>query len=172
MQSWRSWQSSVDHAFALQIEHALRRAEKFLAASQRADGAWIPLWFGNEHAPAHENPVYGTARTLIALNELQRAGFSISTNIQSRAEKFLRTAQNANGGWGGDSGAPESIEETALSVEALNDARGAMRLVELLESQNQAAPIGLYFARLWYFEKLYPLIFATSALGSIASKQL
>jgi len=92
--------------------------------------------------------------------------------MQSRAEKFLRTAQNINGGWGGAPGAPESIEETALAVEALGDLRGAMRLVEFIESQTEPAPIGLYFARLWYYEKLYPLIFATSALGSIASKQL
>ena len=28
-----------------------------------------------------------------------------------------------------------------------------------------AAPIGLYFARLWYFERLYPLIFTVSALA-------
>lgn len=172
MQAWKCWQPAVDRTLAMRIDRAMRRAEKFLATSQRADGAWIPLWFGNEHAPAHENPVYGTARTLIALNELQRAGFSVSTNMQSRAEKFLRTAQNAKGGWGGDPGAPESIEETALAVEALGDMRGAARLVELIDSQTCPAPIGLYFARLWYYEKLYPLIFTTSALGSIASKQL
>ena len=26
-------------------------------------------------------------------------------------------------------------------------------------------PIGFYFAKLWYFEKLYPLIFTVAALG-------
>jgi squalene-hopene/tetraprenyl-beta-curcumene cyclase len=30
-----------------------------------------------------------------------------------------------------------------------------------------ASPIGLYFARLWYFEELYPLIFALCALSKI-----
>ena len=29
----------------------------------------------------------------------------------------------------------------------------------------QCSPIGFYFAKLWYFEKLYPLIYAASALG-------
>jgi squalene-hopene/tetraprenyl-beta-curcumene cyclase len=29
-----------------------------------------------------------------------------------------------------------------------------------------AAPVGLYFARLWYSEELYPLIFAAGALES------
>jgi hypothetical protein len=27
------------------------------------------------------------------------------------------------------------------------------------------SPIGFYFAKLWYYEKLYPLIFTVSALG-------
>jgi squalene-hopene/tetraprenyl-beta-curcumene cyclase len=31
-----------------------------------------------------------------------------------------------------------------------------------------ASPIGLYFARLWYFEKLYPIVFALSALGKVS----
>ena len=26
-------------------------------------------------------------------------------------------------------------------------------------------PIGFYFAKLWYFEKLYPIIFSVAALG-------
>jgi squalene-hopene/tetraprenyl-beta-curcumene cyclase len=29
----------------------------------------------------------------------------------------------------------------------------------------QAAPIGLYFAKLWYYEELYPLTFTVAALG-------
>ena len=31
-----------------------------------------------------------------------------------------------------------------------------------------ASPIGLYFARLWYFEELYPLIFTLSALSKVS----
>jgi squalene-hopene/tetraprenyl-beta-curcumene cyclase len=30
---------------------------------------------------------------------------------------------------------------------------------------NTATPIGFYFARLWYFEKLYPIIFTVGAMG-------
>ena len=29
----------------------------------------------------------------------------------------------------------------------------------------QPAPIGFYFAKLWYYEKLYPLTFTVAALG-------
>ena len=30
---------------------------------------------------------------------------------------------------------------------------------------DQPAPIGFYFARLWYFEELYPIIFAAAGLN-------
>ena len=29
----------------------------------------------------------------------------------------------------------------------------------------ESSPIGFYFAKLWYYEKLYPLTFSVSALG-------
>ena len=38
--------------------------------TQRADGSWVPLWFGNEHAPGDENPLYGTAHVVIALRDM------------------------------------------------------------------------------------------------------
>jgi squalene-hopene/tetraprenyl-beta-curcumene cyclase len=33
----------------------------------------------------------------------------------------------------------------------------------------QPTPIGFYFAKLWYYERLYPLIFTVGALGRAAS---
>lgn len=79
-----------------------------------------------------------------------------------------------------------SVEETALAVEALlmdlaNDStekavvKGLRWLVERVESGGylENSPIGFYFAKLWYHEKLYPLIFTVSALGrALASPQL
>ncbi len=72
-----------------------------------------------------------------------------------------------------------SIEETALAVEALAEvpeqvaalARGREKLLQLTaaEAWRMPSPIGLYFARLWYFERLYPLIFATSAVGRLTA---
>ena len=32
---------------------------------------------------------------------------------------------------------------------------------------NAGAPIGLYFARLWYYEELYPLVFALRGLSGV-----
>jgi len=77
-------------------------------------------------------------------------------------------------GWGGDAGIAPSVEETALAAEVLLDypafrenAFGGIRwLIERVEDGSvcEPSPIGFYFARLWYFESLYPLIFAVSAL--------
>ena len=71
-----------------------------------------------------------------------------------------------------------SVEETALAVEALLAAatepefmpaieKGLTWLIERVERREHrnAAPIGFYFAKLWYYEKLYPLAFTVSALG-------
>ena len=32
-------------------------------------------------------------------------------------------------------------------------------------AETAAAPLGLYFARLWYYEDLYPLVFALAGLA-------
>ena len=32
----------------------------------------------------------------------------------------------------------------------------------------QPAPIGFYFAKLWYYERLYPMVFTVAALEAVA----
>ena len=89
---------------------------------------------------------------------------------------WLLSIQNADGGWGGAAGTPSSIEETALAVEVLIGAgpevenavnNGLAYIVQQVEAGglNKPTPIGFYFAKLWYFEKLYPIIFTLAALG-------
>jgi squalene-hopene/tetraprenyl-beta-curcumene cyclase len=43
---------------------------------------------------------------------------------------------------------------------------GAAWLIERVETGRwrEPAPVGFYFARLWYFERLYPMIFTVAAL--------
>lgn len=173
LRAWRAWVNHFPEALARRLAVAVRRATNYLLRTQRADGAWIPLWFGNESATGQENPVYGTAQVVIGL-----AGEPASPEIDSllrKARGFLRSQQNPDGGWGGESGTASTIEESSLALEALAGddesadgvQRGLQWLVEAVEGgrHRKAAPIGLYFARLWYYERLYPLIFATSALG-------
>jgi squalene-hopene/tetraprenyl-beta-curcumene cyclase len=149
----------------------------YLEHHQRPDGSWLPLWFGNQHAPDDENPTYGTARVLAAYRALD-----LMTSEQAqRGIAWLLSVQNAEGGWGGAANTPSSIEETALAVEVLLDAgpaaegaveRGLAWLIARLEEGGlqQPTPIGFYFAKLWYFEKLYPIIFSVAALGRARRK--
>jgi squalene-hopene/tetraprenyl-beta-curcumene cyclase len=118
-----------------------------------------------------QNPVYGTACVLKALRAIPQTHEAIA-----HGRSFLFASQNEDGGWGGAIGAPSTIEETSLAIGALSivpDARierSLECLARMIESGQLSAPapIGLYFAKLWYFERLYPLIFSTSALGAAA----
>ena len=79
--------------------------------------------------------------------------------------------------WGVRQPGGPSVEETALAVEALLAAPKAppsmppwrraclARCGGPWGRHREAAPIGFYFAKLWYYEKLYPLLFAVAALG-------
>ena len=164
--AWKSWLPDLPQDLRRQVENAMGRATKYLIRAQQQDGSWAPLWFGNQHAPDEANRVYGTARVLAALDPASLPA--------QRGFGWLRNAQNEDGGWGGCQGAPSSIEETSLAVQALAQTssreaidRGVAWLVRSTDSGRkiEPAPIGLYFARLWYYEELYPLIFSIAALG-------
>ncbi len=171
--AWQAWRGEIQW----QALPAMRRAVAWLGRTQHAEGSWLPLWFGNEHQAGEGNPVYGTAAVLKYLCRLPAADFPALGDIRARALDFLLKAQLADGGWsGGMSGGPASIEETAAALEALLAAQeragltvpraawtqGLEALLALTAEGTSfpAAPIGLYFARLWYYEKLYPLIAA------------
>jgi squalene-hopene/tetraprenyl-beta-curcumene cyclase len=182
LHAWdRAWESTGQDLITRMLV-AIKRGSAFLAQKQRADGDWMPLWFGNQEHPAEENPVYGTGRVLLAYRDLGR----LAEEPAQRGLGWLATNQNADGGWGGAvpeslgerEGGVSSVEETAVAVEALASVGsgsqfepalgdGLRWLVEAVESgrHRQASPIGFYFARLWYYEKLYPLAFTVSALG-------
>jgi squalene-hopene/tetraprenyl-beta-curcumene cyclase len=151
--------------------------EEYLQRSQRPDGSWLPLWFGCQHAPDDENPTYGTARVLAAYRDLGM----MDAEPARRGVAWLLSAQNHDGGWGGAANTPSSVEETALAVEVLLDAtpqegeaveRGLAWLIERIETGGlyDPTPIGFYFAKLWYYEKLYPIIFSVAALGRARCK--
>jgi squalene-hopene/tetraprenyl-beta-curcumene cyclase len=230
------WDTNGPNRFADRIE----RGFTYLAKSQRPDGSWTPLWFGNQDHPQEENPVYGTSRVLLAYRDLQR----MNDDTALRGVRWLIANQNADGGWGtaspksgstelaevqvpspkvvansqrpgtwdlgpgtesGICGPPDSdlhppvlntptgcgssVEETAWALEGLlagldnrtlavdnsmqNAIGQAVRwLVSAVEDgrHGQAAPVGFYFAKLWYYERLYPLVFTIAALGEVVRR--
>jgi squalene-hopene/tetraprenyl-beta-curcumene cyclase len=168
------WEQQANGPIDRDLVAVQMRAWKYLAKHQRSDGSWLPLWFGNQHAPDDINPVYGTARVLAAYRDLGK----VKNPEAQHGMAYLISVQNEDGGWGGDRGSPSSIEETALVIEVLWEMvedrsllnKGVEYLVKSVDEGTftKASPIGFYFAKLWYFEKLYPLIFTVAALRKIS----
>jgi squalene-hopene/tetraprenyl-beta-curcumene cyclase len=159
---WETLSGEVDGMYV-----AYEKGLRFLSKKQNPDGSWSPLWFGNQHHPEEDNPIYGTAKVLLAYRDIGLMNIRPAV----RGIEWLARNQNPDGSFG------HSVEETALAVEGLlcwpdhatyQDAidRGLTWLVERVE-QNQhttCSPIGFYFAKLWYYERLYPLIFTVGTL--------
>lgn len=179
LRAWVAWQNALPAPLHHAVQLRIRRAVGFLRRTQEAGGAWRPLWFGNELEPDQCNRVYGTSRVLLALAET-----NLCPEAAAQAALWLVRAQKADGGWsGGLAAAPSTVEETALAVESLCAAlehrpelqrdlepvirRGAAWLICQIETGTwqQPTPIGFYFAKLWYFEELYPVVFTVAALG-------
>ncbi len=156
-------------SLSAQYRKSMRKALQYLQTHQREDGSWLPLWFGNQHTANHTNPVYGTARVLTYLKDAVTlwTGDQLMVGVNDMiwlGEQFLLSVQNDDGSWGGDKDILGTIEETALSVSALASVENkdicekAMSWLDDFYKDNglKSAPIGLYFASLWYDEKLYP----------------
>ena len=189
LRGWNAWLPELPRELQRRVRRAMEKALGYLARTQRAGGEWLPLWFGNQHAPDDANPVYGTARVLLAFEDFAADTFADLDRMLWRGGSFLAKTQREDGSWTAGASGDSSIEETALAVEALagllsrpeaptrfaplrqHVARGARWLIERVESGDgfKPAPIGFYFAKLWYYEKLYPKIFAVAALSRAAA---
>ena len=176
--------------FAVALLAAIERGVTYLEQEQREDGSWEPLWFGNERAKGQVNLVYGTSRVLLAYRDLGR----LNRSQARRGFKLLLAAQDLGGGWGGGGRqikkgkvqGESSVEETALALAGLfadpqlghDEAmqhlvfKGLAWLIDAIEEDRHRVPtpIGLYFAKLWYHESLYPLAFSVSALALAIAK--
>lgn len=178
IRAWLAWKKDIPE-LSHRLDRAVARATRFLVRNRRPDGSWLPLWFGNQWNGSDENPLYGTSRVVSALAQVS------SSDALEPGVAWLIKAQQTDGSWSGSSTGKPSIEETALAIEALADARAvlkqpgqiaaAMKAIHLgaewllthVESGEwtQPSPIGFYFAKLWYYEKLYPMIFTAAALN-------
>ena len=185
-----AWLDDLPGELRSKCARAIEKAMTYLERCQRADGAWIPLWFGNEFAPDKENATYGTGRVVSHLSRLPAENLSAHAGMLTKAVGYLLDGQNADGGWGGGGQAASSIEETAVATDAIASAiacrqtiaskqteeiersidRASEWLIEQIGDGTGLYPsaIGLYFAKLWYYEKLYPYIFAAAALAKVS----
>jgi squalene cyclase len=156
------------------IDRGFHMAMGYLTKQQLVSGAWLPLWFGNQLTNGKTNPVYGTAKVCIYLGDCLTIQYPENefikhlSRLADKARNYLLLQQNDDGSWGGEKGTTGTIEETSLAICALaaDHEEASARGLDWLFKQKKitAAPIGLYFALLWYDEKLYPLIYYTEAL--------
>ena len=167
-------------AFAkLEARRTIANTPRHRLPAPRRMPHWEPLWFGNEASVEQSNPIYGTAAVL---RGLLGSGLTAKHPLVRSAVIFVLADQDALGGWGGAHGVEPSIEETAVALTALAPVadqfsdvvqrnakpveRAAAWLLEATRDGTDfpSAPIGLYFARLWYHERLYPIIWTLGAL--------
>ncbi|QDU73923.1 Squalene--hopene cyclase [Bremerella volcania] len=106
----------------------------------------------------------------------------------ARALAWLANQQNEDGGFGGGQAVKDatngryesSVEETSLAIEGLlcdnkgiENYPGLDKAIDWLcrrveeNSHIECSPIGFYFSKLWYYEKLYPRIMTVSALAHV-----
>jgi len=153
-------------------------ALRYLEKNQWETGSWLPLWFGNQLTENHTNPVYGTAKVVTYLKDAALHNYHSETTratlqkLIQNGNDYLISVQNEDGSWGGGKSVSGSMEETALAVSALASPEnmkvckaGLDWLDEFyLKNGFKPAPIGLYFASLWYDEKMYPVTAYLDAL--------
>jgi prenyltransferase beta subunit len=173
------YRNELSHRQKKRLQKSFDKALNYLEKQQREDGSWLPLWFGNQKTDDHTNPVYGTAKVVTYLKDTLNHTWP-PENLKQRLKviidngtHYLISVQNEDGSWGGAKNIPGTMEETALavsalaSIEYLNNCESGLDWLDDLYRQNglKAAPVGLYFASLWYDEKLYPV---TAYLEAIA----
>lgn len=184
LRAWRVWRGVMPAAIQARIDQGTAKGIAFLLREQRRDGSWRPLWFGNQHRrDDEENPTYGTAKVLLALGGIE--GVEAEAAVD-RGRDWLLSHQNEDGGWGAAQGTtPSTIEETALALSALTFlqssalspvhhsaalARGFTWLDRATDggTRFEPSPIGFYFAKLWYYERAYPIVWTVEALGRLS----
>lgn len=173
------YQQKIPGILQKRLKRSLRKALTYLEKNQQNDGSWLPLWFGNQYSENNTSPVYGTARVVCYLKdtlEMLQLEPKLSKSVENLIDfgvQYLVKTQNKDGSWGGAKSIQGTIEETSLAISALTKTkhsqicgRGFTWLDSYFETNGLTnAPIGLYFASLWYDEEMYPLTFYLEALA-------
>ena len=177
LQAFTLWLPYLTGKLKFFTEKAISGLIRYLESCRDTDNAWTPLWFGDQNAPNQANRVYGTSTVLINLYDQP---YQKIKHLVDPAVAWLWQVRNSDGGWGGELNTPSLFETTAQAVAALalySDEVSRLHvsidfLVDKIIDSNgcpAGSPIGLYFASLWYSEKLYPVIFGLRALKLVKS---
>ena len=168
------WVDALPESQQQRCRKSISRMASWLEKAMTKEGAWNPLWFGDQDAADEKNAVYGAA-TII--DYLKSCGTGTPLPL-SKALRFLLDCQNPDGGWGGNKGVCSKVTLTAKAIGALShfrpDTDEAIRLgIDYLYQRFESGtlydrePIGLYFSRLWYSEELYNITYLISALRQL-----
>jgi squalene-hopene/tetraprenyl-beta-curcumene cyclase len=148
---------------------SIRRALRYFAAAQNADGSIPSLWF--------RDCTHGTAKLLETYAELGMTADPVAV----KARRWLLASQRDEGAWPGKivEGAPDggTVEETAWAAYSLlRSGESAwdpqiVRAVDWIVSQQNPAGtwrpsvVGLYYDTLYYSDDLIAHTYALRALG-------
>jgi squalene-hopene/tetraprenyl-beta-curcumene cyclase len=162
-------------------QDATQRGCAYLIASQNADGGWgggpsVTAWLERKSDdPAVPPPSSTRSGPIISsIEETSLAVDALASVLWSQQYGSQRNVPQRNGSQrnqGTESGVEFQRRFSATAGVSATLVEAIIRGVEFLlarideDRHHVTWPIGFYFAKLWYHEKLYPLIFSTAALG-------
>ncbi len=152
----------VDAPAALGVD-AIGRGIGYLLAIQNADGGWgggasVTRF---HDAIAENSPLAGRGSTITSTVEETALAVEALVSLWGyvHGQEFSEN--------------PDFSPQSPSLTESTRDAilAGSDWLIRSVAAGRHriAWPIGFYFAKLWYHERLYPLIFTTAALGRVAT---
>ena len=165
------WLPSLQGNLRQAVEKSYDRMLRWLMDTAQTSG-WTPLWFGDQDADDEKAPVYGTATVI---DYLMQSHQKVGMTLAAQQIPFILDCQNEDGGWGGNRGVRSKVTYTSRVLAALAHfpgqyAEAKQRGWDYLYRRHQAGtlyenePVGLYFSRLWYSEKLYNVTFLLHAI--------
>lgn len=152
------------------------RGRDFLISAQNADGGWgggpsVGPWLVREGLKDRDSAVSSVEETALAVDAL--ASVLLSESRES-PERNLTTRGGVQSGLAeramfDDENGRSVVDDAGGGTKATQVAiiRGTEFLLESVDDGRHRVPwpIGFYFAKLWYHERLYPVIFTATALG-------
>ena len=119
LQAWSVWCPHLDLMLKRDVPRRGGASYEVPRGHPEADGAWIPLWFGNELAPGEDNPAYGTARVLLGLCSATRSRRSRNHELSPSRRPVAPRGAEYGRRVGRQRAVPSSIEETGIVMAAL-----------------------------------------------------